>query len=301
MMAPPTRYRLLIALLLLVACAPTLAWSPPAGHVQVPIWPGRPPDSQVTGPEGEPKSPGIVTDVSVPTMTLYRPQGKSTGTAIVVFPGGGYKVLAMDLEGTEVCEWLAAHGITGVLLKYRVPSWPYPKSRLPLEDAMRTIRLVRARAAEWHLDPHKIGVLGFSAGAHLAVAASTNFAQRVYRPVDATDRIGCRPDFAVVLYPGHLASRWDRNFVEQHAHSLNPRIHIPRSTPPTFLLQAEDDPVDSVENSLVYYAALKKAAVPAEMHLYAHGGHAFGSRRTKQAITEWPGLMERWLRTIGKR
>ena len=164
--------------------------------------------------------------------------------------------------------------------------------RWRLEDAQRTVGLVRFHAAEWHIDPHKIGVLGFSAGGHLVAAISTHFEKRLYPAVDAADKESCRPDFAVALYPGHL-------WLHEERFELNPDIPVTRQTPPTFLLQAEDDPVDSVNNSLVYYIALKKAGVPVEMHLYAQGGHAFGLRRTKFPITGWPQLVETWLGTIG--
>lgn len=292
--------------------AQTSAWQPSPGHTQVPIWPGAVPDaSPVTGPEtsttreqdhlvaGKPWT--YVERVSRPTMTVYSPAGKNTGAAVVVFPGGGYWILAIDLEGTEVCDWLTAKGITCVLLKYRVPgnrleprSGPYPKSLMALEDAQRTVGLVRFHAAEWHIDPHKIGVLGFSAGGHLVAAISTHFEKRLYTAVDAADKISCRPDFAVAIYPGHL-SRADNSI------ALNPDIatHTTAATPPTFLLQNEDDHVDRVEDSLSYYAALKKAGVPVEMHLYAQGGHAFGLRRTKFPVTAWPQLVETWLGSIG--
>jgi acetyl esterase/lipase len=241
----------------------------------------------------------------------------------VVFPGGGYQVLAIDLEGTEVCDWLIAKGITCVLSKYRVTdtgpypkSGPVPESPVALEDAQRTVGLVRFHAAEWHIDPHKIGVLGFSAGGHLSVAMSVHFDKRLYPPVDAADRVSCRPDFAVALYPGHLsrsAAEWDAkqgttkvvlpppdplSRVDKNL-GLNPDIHVTAQTPPTFLLQAEDDHVDSVYDSLSYYVALQKAGVPAEMHLYAQGGHAFGLRRTKFPITAWPDLVETWLKALG--
>jgi acetyl esterase/lipase len=290
-------------------------WQPPPGQTQIPIWPGAAPDAQpVPGPEyctvrNDPLAAGkpwvAVCDVSRPTMTVYPPKGKNRNAAVVVFPGGGYDVLAIDLEGTEVCDWLASRGITAVLLKYRVPgSGPHydpqldrpvvPKSPAALEDAQRTVGLLRFRAAEWHIDPHKIGVLGFSAGGHLAAAISTHFEKRSYPAVDAADQESCRPDFAVVLYPGHLC-------VHGKKFELDPDIqaNITRQTPPTFLLQAEDDPVDDVNNSLVYSIALRKAGVPVEMHLYAQGGHAFGLRRTKSPITGWPRLVEAWLGTIG--
>jgi acetyl esterase/lipase len=234
-------------------------------------------------------------------MTVYSPKGKNTGAAVVVFPGGGYQILAIDLEGTEVCDWLTFKGITCVLLKYRVPgeatlpkSGPYPKSPEALEDAQRTVGLVRFHAAEWHIDPHKIGVLGFSAGGHLVAAMSVHFEHRLYPAVDAADKESCRPDFAVAIYPGHLS-------LSDDGPGLNPDIdrHISRQTPPTFLLQNEDDDVDGVNQSLVYYTALKKAGIPVEMHLYAQGGHAFGLRRTKLPVTKWPQLVETWLGTIG--
>jgi acetyl esterase/lipase len=309
----------------------TTTWQPSPGHRQVPIWPGRVPDPQpVAGPEVAVTSgkgwriagrPAVsVTNVSQPTMTVYPPKGNNTGAAVVVFPGGGYQGLAMDLEGTEVCDWLTPKGITCVLSKYRVTdvgeypkSGPYPESPMALEDAQRTVGLVRFRAAEWHIDPHKVGVLGFSAGGHLVAAMSTHFQKRLYPVVDAADKESCRPDFAVAIYPGHLslsAAEWDakqgaKTFPLHYPATankdlgLNPDLHVTPQTPPTFLLQAEDDHVDNVNDSLAYYLALKNAGVPVEMHLYAQGGHAFGLRRTKLPITGWPQLVETWLRTVG--
>ncbi|MGA7223184.1 MAG: alpha/beta hydrolase [Candidatus Acidiferrales bacterium] len=316
--------------------AQTTVWQPSPGHTQLPIWPGAVPDAQpVAGPETAETdtkslvagSPWVyVSRVSQPTMTVYSPAGKITGAAVVVFPGGGYEILAIDLEGTEVCDWLTSKGITCVLLKYRVPgaggypksapypkSGPYPESRMALEDAQRTVGLVRFHAPEWHIDPHKIGVLGFSAGGHLSAAISTHFAKRLYPAVDATDKESCRPDFAVAIYPGHLslsAAAWDaqqgvKKLAVPHPPNadkeltLNPDLHVTGRTPPTFLLQAEDDHVDNVDDSLAYYVALKNAGVPAEMHLYAQGNHAFGLRPTKFPITGWPQLVETWLQTIG--
>ncbi len=292
--------------------AQTPAWQPSQGHTQVPIWPGAIPDARpAKGPEVTKRTgkeslvagrPWIsVENVAQPTMTVYSPRGSNTGAAVVVFPGGGYEILAIDLEGTEACDWLTSKGITCVLLKYRVPAprsrpnWgAFPQSPMALEDAQRTVGLVRFHAAEWHIDPHKIGVLGFSAGGHLVAAVSVHFPQRLYAPVDSADTESCRPDFAVAIYPGHLS-------VADNSFALNPdiRSHITRETPPTFLLQNEDDHVDRVEDSLSYYAALKKAGVPVEMHLYAEGGHAFGLRPTKFPVTRWPQLVETWLGTIG--
>jgi acetyl esterase/lipase len=236
-------------------------------------------------------------------MTVYSPKGTNTGAAVVVFPGGGYQILAIDLEGTEVCDWLTSKGVTCVLLKYRVPGsgihWDKqchcqmrPKAPTALEDAQRTVGLVRSHAKEWHIDLHKIGVLGFSAGGHLAADISTHFDRRLYPAVDAADKESCRPDFAMAIYPGHL-------WISGRKHELNPDIRVTSNTPRTFLVQAEDDNVDNVNQSLVYYIALKNAGVAVEMHLYAQGRHAFGLRRTKFPVTAWPRLAETWLATIG--
>ena len=286
-----------------VSAQPTV-WQPSPGHTQIPIWPGAAPDAQsVSGPETHTK--GAVTNVTRPTMTVYAPRGKNTGAAVVVIPGGGFQMLAIDLEGTEICDWLTSRGVTCVLLKYRVPSAPYvwrcdcrPHNLATptpsLEDAQRTVRLVRFQAAQWRIDPHKIGVIGFSAGGFLVAEVSTRFRDRLYAPVDAADRESSRPDFAIAVYPGHLALAKD-------SIALNPDIdsHITPQTPPTFLLQNEDDPVDKVEDSLSYYMGLKKVGVPVELHAYAQGGHAFGLREKKLPVSGWPQLVERWLRTIG--
>jgi acetyl esterase/lipase len=290
--------------LLALACAQSWAqagvWQPSPGHVQVPIWPGAVPDAMPNPKPESADSGGGAFDVSRPTMTMYAPTGGNTGVAVVVFPGGGYQALAMPGEGTDICDWLTSRGITCVLLKYRVPdSGPtmknghtyYPKVQTAVQDAQRTLGLVREHAAEWHVDPRKVGVIGFSAGGHLAAAVSTRFAQRTYPPVDAADALSCRPDFAILVYPGHL-------WTPGTELTLRSDISVPANTPPTFLLQAEDDPVDPVKHSLTYYVALQKAGVPVEMHLYAQGGHAFGLRPTQLPIAGWPALVEQWLRTI---
>jgi acetyl esterase/lipase len=299
---------------LLAVCASAFAqstgWQPDAGHTQIPLWPDSPPEAKpMPGPEFAKTGTSLiagkavvsVTNVSKPTMTVYAPSGKNTEAAVVVFPGGGFQILAMDLEGTEVCDWLTSRGITCVLLKYRVPSEPYrrqcdcrPHNRAlsvpALEDAQRALRLVRAHAAEWHIDPHKIGVIGFSAGGYLVAETSTNFKRRVYKPVDAVDKESSRPDFALAIYPGHLANE---------DNTLNRNVPVSHETPPTFIVQAEDDHVDGVEQALVYFTALKKAEVPTEMHLFANGGHAFGLRQTPEPITHWTDLADTWMKTIG--
>jgi acetyl esterase/lipase len=303
-----------VALCMLAACgaahAANTVWQPADGHTQVPIWPGAAPDPQpVPGPETVTLSRALlagkpvtnVTNVTRPTMTVYTPTGKNTGAAVVVIPGGGFEILAMDLEGTEACDWLTSKGITCVLLKYRVPSKPYDwkcdcrphnlaLSVPSLQDVQRTMRLVRFHAAQWNVDPHKVGVLGFSAGGFLAAEISTNFDRHLYAPVDAADKESARPDFAMPIYPGHLTEGGGK---------FNSNVLVSSETSPTFLVQAEDDYEDGVDQSLVYYTALAKARVPAEMHLYAHGGHAFGLRPTPDPITGWPRLAEAWLRTIG--
>jgi acetyl esterase/lipase len=308
--------RLIFALCFMCASgilsAQKFVWQPSPGHTQQPVWPGEAPDSQ---PTSEPefalssgtsflvggKSATEIDNVSQPTLTVYSPKDENSGAAVIVFPGGGFSVLAIDLEGTEACDWLTSRGITCVLLKYRVPdSGPhgdagrqqYPKAPMALEDAERTMRLIRYHAAEYHIDPHKIGVLGFSAGGYLVADISTNYDKRVYPMLDEADKISCRPDFAVAIYPGHLQASSD-------GLTLNPKIPVTRQTPPTFLLQAEDDHSDNVNDVLVYYISLKNAGVPVEMHLYAQGGHAFGLRKTNMPIAEWPQLVEKWLRTIG--
>ena len=280
----------------------TKAWPPPSSYLTLPLWPQGVPDA-VAHPAPEVdlttakdylvagKPIVRLTNVSVPTLTLYPPKGHNTGVAVVVFPGGGYNILAIDLEGTEVCDWLTSKGITCVLLKYRVPdSGPYPTSSAALQDAQRALGIVRANAEAWHIDPHRVGVLGFSAGGHLSAALSTHYDTRLYPPVDAADKLSCRPDFAIIIYPGYLAIA-EKNF------EPNPDIHVTAQTPPTFLVQAEDDPVH-VENSTVYFLALKHANVPAEMHIYTQGGHGYGLRRTELPITNWPQSALLWLHTI---
>ncbi|HVB87069.1 MAG TPA: alpha/beta hydrolase [Candidatus Dormibacteraeota bacterium] len=303
--------------------AKTPVWQPTPGHTQIPIWPGAVPDAQpASAPESaKPETHDLVagktwlyvSNVSRPTMTVYSSKVNNTGVAVVVFPGGGFQILAIDLEGTEVCDWLTFHGITCVLLKYRVPnSGPHweqscrcevaPKAPTALEDAQRTMGLVRLHAAEWHINPHKIGVIGFSAGGFLVAAISTNYEKRLYPAIDAADRESARPDFAIALYPGHLCEYPGHPCPHDgppQTLRLNPEIHVTSQTPPTFLVQAENDYEDGINQSLTYYFALKKAGVPVEMHLYAQGGHGFGPRRTNLPITQWPELMQMWLVTIG--
>jgi acetyl esterase/lipase len=301
-----TIFSLVPVLLLGNVPAQAETWQPASGQVQVPIWPGAVPDAtaapkaESVGPEDGHGGWIRASDVSQPTMTVYAPKSRNTGAAVVVFPGGGFKVLAMDLEGTEICDWLTARGITCVLLKYRVPKGNHhwdekcqchvtPKVPRALQDAQRTIKLVRSRAKELNLDPNKIGVIGFSAGGYL-VAQTSNIFTLTYKPVDAVDKLSSRPDFAVALYPGHLCRAGGK---------FDPGIRVTGKTPPTFLLQAWDDPVDPICNSTLYAGALDRAGVPAEVHLFAKGGHAFGLRDKEHPVSSWSSLVESWLKEIG--
>jgi acetyl esterase/lipase len=298
----------LVFALLLLCCISTAqqpAWQPAPGHVTIPLWPGGAPGAAAPAnaqPEVDTTTakdnliagkPLIrLGNVSTPTITLYKP-AKANGAlpVIVVFPGGGYHILAIDLEGTEVCDWLNEAGLACVLLKYRVPdSGPYPKSTAALQDAQRAMGLTRQHAEEWGIDPKRVGVLGFSAGGHLAAAISTHFDKRLYDHMDAADDLSCRPDFAVVIYPGYLA-------LEDQNMATNSEIKPTAETPPAIIVQAEDDPVH-VENATNYFLQLKQAKVPAELHIYADGGHGYGLRRTSLPVTAWPLLVEKWLHTI---
>ena len=295
-----------VTIVLITSCAlfsQQPAGQPGSAHTTLELWPrGAPGTKPSAAAEADISKPAdyLVADkpiirlgnVSTPTITVYEAKTNPSGTAVVVFPGGGYNILAFDLEGTEVCDWLNSINITCVLLKYRVPdTGPYPKSPAALQDAQRALGMVRAHAAEWHIDPYRIGVLGFSAGGHLAGALSTHFEQRLYDHVDSADQQSCRPDFAVLVYPAYLSAA-------EGSLAIAPEIHVTPQTPPAFIVQAEDDH-SYVDSSLAYFAALKSAKVPAELHIYAGGGHGYGLRRTEMPVTGWPDLVQSWLRTIG--
>jgi len=296
-----------IALLLMTMIPNTFAQSPGGRkpdpeHPTLLLWPhGVPGAVTKLGPELDTTKPSDdliagkpvvrLGNVSEPTLTFYPAKGQNSGATVVVFPGGAYQILAMDLEGTEVCDWLTSIGVNCALLKYRVPdSGPYPEHANALQDAQRALRMVRARATEWHIDPTRVGVLGFSAGGHLAATLGSQFDQHLYESVDAADKLSCRPDFTVLIYPAYLAD--DKNHF-----ALNPIVRTTAKTPPTFIVQTEDDPIH-VENATVYYRALKDANIPAELHVYAEGGHGYGLRRTQLPVTGWPNLVEAWLRSV---
>ena len=295
----PVRSQLLIGLIFL-----TTAVISPAQQTTLPLWPnGTPEPSTVSGPERDATTPTDrvvggrrvvrLTDVSKPTLTVYKPDaGKDTGAAVLVFPGGAYKRLAIDLEGTEVCDWLNSLGMTCVLVKYRVPfDAHYPQRPEQLEDAQQAMRITRSHAAEWHIDPQRIGALGFSAGAHLAVTLSNHSDfKREGAPENPLSTVDAKPNFVVVIYPGYLSDF-------PNLTKIGPTIEPSAATPPTFLLQTEDDPAHE-ENALLYFQALKELKVPAELHLYAEGGHGYGLRPTELPVTHWPTLCETWFHTI---
>jgi acetyl esterase/lipase len=268
------------------------------------VWPAdrMPGDQAGVGEEKvtEPK-PGTVgtisiTNVSHPTLTVYRPaKEKDTGAAVIIAPGGGYNILAWDKEGTEVADWLNSIGVTGIVLKYRVPRRPdqSPKDAPPpqaLMDAQRALSLVRSNAKDWGIDPKRVGMLGFSAGGHLTAWTSTTFDKRTYEPIDDVDKLSCRPDFAVLVYPGGV--------VQKDKDELSAEIHVTKETPPTFFAHAGDDRVRA-ENSIVMYLALKKAGVPADLHIYATGGHGFGLRASDKPCSTWPQRCAEWLKSQG--
>lgn len=229
--------------------------------------------------------------VSDPTITIYPASDEvATGAAMVVCPGGGYEILAYDLEGDEICQWLNEIGVTAVLLKYRVPRRTgLEKHTAPLQDVQRAISLVRSKAEELNLDPQRIGVMGFSAGAHLAAMASTSYDKRTYPEVDAADKVSCKPDFCLLVYPAYLDGP---NF------TIAPELKVTAQTPPTMLVQTEDDK-SYINSSLFYYYALKEAGVPATMHLYSKGGHGYGLRDTGNSVNEWPYRAEEWFMELG--
>lgn len=291
----------LLAALTLCAVPFVTRAAPPA---PIPLWPKEVPGEK--GPIGEEKDTSTeksnkiagksvirLGNVSQPSITVYRPaKDKDTGAAVVICPGGGYNILAYDLEGSEICEWLNSIGVTGVLLKYRVPKRAGLEKHAPaLQDAQRAVGLVRSRAAEWGLDPKRIGILGFSAGGHLAAIACNGYDKRTYEPVDDADKTSCRPDFAILIYPAYLT-------VKEQGDKVSPELPVTANTPQTFLVMTQDDGV-RVESALFYYLALKQVKVPAEIHLYPTGGHGYGLRPSAHGVTTWPKRAEEWMQARG--
>lgn len=266
------------------------------------LWPSTAPgENEPVGPErylaAQPNQREVqrLTDISEPTITVYRPAPeRNTGAAVVIAPGGGYNILAWDLEGTEVAKWLNGLGVTGILLKYRVPRRPGQTRDQPpigpLQDMQRAISMVRRRAAEWGIDPARIGALGFSAGGHLAAAAALRSDERVYAAIDAVDEVSRRPDFVVLIYPGYIVNR--------EGTALSSDMKVTAAAPPMFLVHADDDPVPSL-NSALLYAELKRNKVPAELHIYSKGGHGYGLRPSEDPVSSWPARCEAWMKRSG--
>jgi len=276
----------------------------------VEIWPGEAPEETARiGTERTRMSPKLdrkqvevteqtrlITDVTKPTLTIYRPPREmDTGTAILICPGGGYWDLYWQLEGEEVAAWLNSIGVTGIILKYRVPRRPdEPKgepARRPLQDAQRAVSLVRSKAGEWGLHPQQIGIVGFSAGGHLAIATATSFEKRTYQPRDEVDKISCRPDFAIAVYPGYLKPK-DKD-------ELSPGLHVAPGTPPVFLAHGGEDIISPPEHSVLMYLALRRAGIPAELHVYAGAAHDFGVRPSDRPCSTWTTSCAAWLRHQG--
>jgi acetyl esterase/lipase len=266
---------------------------------EIPIFPkGAPGEKGDIGEEKEqpaqPKNPAKrITNVTNPTVTVFPASAdKATGAAVLICPGGGYGQLAFDKEGTEIAEWLNSIGVTGVVLKYRVPRRKgLEKHTAPLQDAQRAMGIVRQHAKEWNIDTKRIGVLGFSAGGHLAAVLSNNYEKRTYEAIDEADQLSCRPDFAMMIYPAYLT-------VKEEGDKVAPELPITKNTPPSFLVQTEDDGV-RVESSLFYYLALKNAKVPVEMHLYPKGGHGYGMRPSESLVSTWPDRATQWMKSSG--
>lgn len=267
------------------------------------LWPGKPPGQvAATGTETDLTKPtdNLIAgkrlirlgQVSKPTLTIYRPvREKDTGACVIVCPGGGYNILALDLEGTEVCAWLNGLGVTAVLLKYRVPAPKMGARHLPAAmDAQRAVSLVRSKAADLKIDPKRIGILGFSAGGHLAAVTATGYDKRLYDALDKIDEVSCRPDFTVLVYPAYLT--------DKKMETLAPEVRVTRDTPPTFLAHAGNDPVPA-ENSALLYLALKREKVPAALHVWEKGGHGYGLRKSAEPVTGWPARCEEWLQGRG--
>lgn len=272
-----------------VAVAVGVAMAAMAEQPVIPVWPaGKVPLKTSDAPEKvNPSKDDIVrlTDVNEPSLTVFL--AKDTGKpnpAVMICPGGGYGILAWNHEGTEVAAWLNAQGISAFILKYRVP-----KNRdAAFCDAQRAMGLIRYKAKDFNVDPKRLGIMGFSAGAHLSVRTSTNFEKRFYVPVDEADAQSSRPDFALIIYPAYLYTE---------GYKMAPELPVTAKTPPTFLLQAEDDG-PYVDSSLTYFIALKAAKVPVEMHLYPDGGHGYGLRKKGKTTDVWPDLAAAWLKRV---
>jgi len=272
-----------------------------ADRVELALWPNglpegaHPIDSDRATKLESQNSPSRIAYVRDPTITLYpAPTKNANGCAVVICPGGGYNILAWDKEGTEVAEWLNTLGVTGVVLKYRVPRRdPDHPHKEPLQDAQRAIRLVRKHASDWHVDPGRIGILGFSAGGHLTVMAGTHWDEQTYARVDDADDVSCRPDFMVPIYAAYLGDDYN-----DHDAAIGSLVRVTKETPPTFMAVAWDDKMRGAQAALLF-VKLKKAGVSAEVHVYTRGGHGYGLRPSENPVCTWPKRCEDWLRVSG--
>ena len=263
------------------------------------LWPGKAPGEKGDiGPEGpKPDRPGQkkkiirLANVSVPTLSVYNPK-KPNGAAVVICPGGGYSILAMDLEGTEVAQWLNGIGVTAIVVKYRVPRRKdREKHEAPLQDVQRAFGIVRHNAKAWGIDPGRIGILGFSAGGHLSATAMTNYRKRTYKAIDDADKVNCRPDFAVLVYPAYLVDNQTKT-------RLVPEVPVDKQTPPAFLVHAGNDGIPA-DGSVQMWLAMRRVGVQSELHVFPHGGHGYGLRPTDDPVTHWPRLAAGWMKRMG--
>ncbi|MHC4532864.1 MAG: alpha/beta hydrolase [Planctomycetota bacterium] len=251
-------------------------------------------------------------DGDKPTLTIYLPaKEKATGAAVVICPGGGYGHLAMDHEGHQIAQWLNSFGVAGFILQYRHSKrgagYGHPA---PLQDVQRAVRTVRSRAKEWKVDPTRIGILGFSAGGHLASSAGTHFQNRYNDIRDSIDKVSCRPDFMILIYPvisftesfTHKGSRRNllgNNPERELVENMSNERQVTAQTPPTFLVHGNDDKGVPPENSIFFYLALRKAKVPAEMHIYENGRHGFGLGKNFGPVSTWPTRCQDWMNNRG--
>ena len=289
-----TRFLALAALL----CAPTIFAAAPN---VVDLWPGAAPGEKGDLPpeaDTTKANEGLVAgrrvmrigNVSKPSMTIFKaaPE-KDTGATVLIFPGGAYHILAWDLEGTEVSEWLNKNGVNAIVVKYRVPERQgLEKHTAALQDAQRAVGLVRANAKEWGLDPDRIGILGFSAGGHLSAALAAHVNERTYPKVDTADDVSCAPNFMLLIYPAYLS-------IKEEGDKINPSVAVTPQHPKTFVVIAQNDGVRP-QNAIAYYLELTKNKIPAELHVYATGGHGYGLRDTKELVSTWPDRALDWLR-----
>ncbi|QDV12535.1 Acetylxylan esterase precursor [Rosistilla oblonga] len=246
-----------------------------------------------TRPQEEPNPIIRLTDIATPILTFYpAPEPASTGTTVIVCPGGGYNILAYNHEGTEICEWLNSIGVSAVLLKYRVPRRnPDAPHAIPLKDAQRAVRLVRSKAKDWKINPDRIGMLGFSAGGHLAVMAGTHFRDTTYEPIDEADKLSCRPDFLIPIYPAYLVDTKNKT-------QLDPQVTVDSETPPTFVAISYDD-ADRAIGAALLLILMKQNNVPCELHVYHKGGHGYGMRPSKNPVAQWPQRCQDWMVSLG--